>query len=834
MATGSTLPLFTARFAVHRVWLFLLLLALPLPAQTADDQDPLPAAQASLERLESTFAASQDNTTSIRKLLALKEDNATVTATALDCAKQAEPELARLNSELAILAPTVPAAAPSKSASASPGTTSPAAPLAPAIAKQLNDVQTQKTSLEGRITACKLLLLRSNRLNSNLTDYLHGLEARQLLIRGPSLIDVLQENLDAGDQWLALGSQLANPTSGWSAARLVKLSGAATAGLLCFLLGLFLPRHLRKLTPKFTEKNVSTGLVQAVIASAVSYAPIVLALTGVTLYAQFFTSADTELPVLVSLLYALLAFFVLSAGIRALLNPCPPATRYLSLPETIAIPLSRHSHVLAMVLMLRWVAQQLHAENLLDDSMYTLTRHLVSVAWVLNVVWALWLLRRLDGWRDKWALIGVVCLALFGGLVALWIGYINLGTLVISGVTFTLLLVGLTLVTIQLFSDLFDGLDAGRYHWQQALRKSIGLKTGDYVPGLGWLRLVVNLMLLLTASQLLLLVWDANESITGDLLRYFTQGFQVAGVTIVPAQLLWAILIFVMLLALTGWLKGRLNSVWLVKTHMEPSARDALVTTFGYVSIGVAIIVALSVAGINLASLAIIAGALSVGIGFGLQNIVNNFVSGIIMLVERPVRNGDWIVVGNTEGYVQRINIRTTTIRTFDRADVIVPNSDLISGQVINWTLGNTLGRAKVKIGVAYGCDVETVMATLLEVAKKHPAVITGNSHIPDPYVLFLDFGDSSLDFELRAIIRDVNYLLNVVSDLNRAINAEFNRLGIEIPFPQSDVHFRNPLQVQGNSDKTAETHERANAPQEPKNTGAQGPLDMPDASDND
>jgi small-conductance mechanosensitive channel len=179
---------------------------------------------------------------------------------------------------------------------------------------------------------------------------------------------------------------------------------------------------------------------------------------------------------------------------------------------------------------------------------------------------------------------------------------------------------------------------------------------------------------------------------------------------------------------------------------------------------------------------------------------VNNFVSGIIMLVERPVRNGDWIVVGDTEGFVEQISIRTTTIRTFDRADVIVPNSDLISGQVTNWTLGNTYGRAKLQIGVAYGSDVELVIETLLEIAKKHPSVISGNAQLPDPYVLFLDFGDSSLDFELRAIIRDVNYRLHVISDLNRAINAAFNNLGIEIPFPQRDLNFRGPLQVQDSS----------------------------------
>jgi potassium efflux system protein len=346
------------------------------------------------------------------------------------------------------------------------------------------------------------------------------------------------------------------------------------------------------------------------------------------------------------------------------------------------------------------------------------------------------------------------------------------------------------------------------------VRRSIGLKGEEYVPGLGWLRLVVNLALWTSAALLVLRVWDPDEEITTDILGYFSEGFQVAGLTIVPTQLLWAILVFAVFLTLTGWLKGRLNTKWLVKTRMEPSAREALVTTFGYVGVAIAIMVALSIAGINFASLAIIAGALSVGVGFGLQNIVNNFVSGIIMLVERPVRTGDWIVVGDTEGYVQRISIRTTIIRTFDRADVIVPNSDLISGQVTNWTLGNTWGRLRISIGVAYGSDVETVIETLLEVANNNADVIKGNPQLPDPCALFLDFGDSSLDFELRVIIRDVNQRRRVTSDINRAINAAFNKQGIEIPFPQRDVNFRGPLQIERDSRVPPEAPDGGELPQ--------------------
>jgi len=440
---------------------------------------------------------------------------------------------------------------------------------------------------------------------------------------------------------------------------------------------------------------------------------------------------------------------------------------------------------------------ELHASGLLDDTMYLLTRQVVGWVWLLNVIWVVWLLRKLDGWQKKSTFLLLICVSLSSGGIAAGFGYVNLGTLIVVGITYSLGLLGLALVVTQFFSDVFDGLDQGRYGWQKAVRRAIGLKDQGDIPGLGWLRLLVNLVLWIGTALVLLHVWNTDEDITADIMVYFTQGFQVAGLTIVPLHLLLAILVLALMLTLTGWIKGRLNSKWLVKAHMEPNAQQALVTSFGYVATAVAILVALAFAGISLTHLTIVAGALSVGIGFGLQNIVNNFVSGIIMLVERPVRHGDWIVVGDTEGLVERISIRTTTIRTFDRADVIVPNSDMISSQVTNWTLGNTWGRIKIPIGVGYSSDVETVIASLLEIANNHPDVVKGNPQMADPYVLFLEFGDSSLNFELRAYITNINRCMHVTSDLNRAINTEFNKKGIEIPFPQRDVHFRNVIQVE-------------------------------------
>jgi len=799
--------LFMCRLVCRQFWALLLLgLLIPVQAAEAVKPDALPQAQATLERLEEQLTAPQ--TATAQELKTLRKEIAAVRSSAQDCLQQAEPEIEILDSELAILQPAKLKDKQKKTVEETQPAEQPEAPVSPAITRQLQGLLSSKASLEGRIAICKLMLLKSNYLESNLDDYLGSLQTRQLLARGPTLVSLLQGNLDERKRWLDFTSQLAATSTDWDAIRPIHLTVAAAVGLLGFILGRIVPRRLRARAArmKVGEEEVFAGLVQAVMACGASYAPILLALGGIVTYLTLIPRAGVDLPPVLTMMYGLLAYIAIAAGIRTLLNPCPPATHYLPLPEAVAIPLSRRSRVLALIVLFRWIMLELHADGLLDETMYALTRQIVGWVFILNVIWVVWLVRRLEGWRDKWALLLLISLALFGGGVAGGIGYIDLGALVVVGIAYTLVLLGLALVVSQLFSDLFDGLDEGRYRWQKAVRRSIGLKDGDYVPGLGWLRLVINLALSISAALLVLRVWDPDEEITADIPGYFMEGFQVAGLTIVPTQLLWAILVFAVLLTLAGWLKGRLNSKWLVKTRMEPSAREALVTTFGYVGVAIAIMVALSIAGINFASLAIIAGALSVGIGFGLQNIVNNFVSGIIMLVERPVRTGDWIAVGNTEGYVQRISIRTTIIRTFDRADVIVPNSDLISGQVTNWTLGNTWGRIKIQIGVAYGSDIETVIETLLEVANNNADVIKGNPQLPDPYALFLDFGDSSLDFELCAIIHDINRRRYVTSDINRAINAAFNKQGIEIPFPQRDVHFRGPLQIERDSGLPPET----------------------------
>jgi small-conductance mechanosensitive channel len=215
---------------------------------------------------------------------------------------------------------------------------------------------------------------------------------------------------------------------------------------------------------------------------------------------------------------------------------------------------------------------------------------------------------------------------------------------------------------------------------------------------------------------------------------------------------------------------------------------NAITTGLHYIILVAAFILAVAATGADLGKFAILAGAFGVGIGFGLQNVVNNFISGLILIVERPVMPGDTIEFGDRIGDVKRIGLRSSTIRTWSGAEVIVPNGNLISSEVINWTLSDRQRRLDVPVGVAYGSPVKQVMEILSNVASQHPDVMDS----PTPRVLFMNFGDSSLDFELRCWTVNFELFRRIRSDLIVGIEAALNEAGIVIPFPQRDLHIKS------------------------------------------
>ena len=223
--------------------------------------------------------------------------------------------------------------------------------------------------------------------------------------------------------------------------------------------------------------------------------------------------------------------------------------------------------------------------------------------------------------------------------------------------------------------------------------------------------------------------------------------------------------------------------------QVEPAPRYVIVRFTQYLVWLVGIFIALELLNIDLTALTVVAGALGIGIGFGLQNVVNNLVSGVVLLLEQPVRYKDRITVENIEGQVENINFRATTIITNDNISIIVPNSQFINETVINWSHGDPRIRVHVPVGVAYGSDVELVTETLLAVARAADGVLER----PAPEVRFIEFGDSSLDFELLVWSDEPPNYHRLRSQLNYAIDAAFRNEGIEIPFPQRDLHLKAP-----------------------------------------
>lgn len=301
------------------------------------------------------------------------------------------------------------------------------------------------------------------------------------------------------------------------------------------------------------------------------------------------------------------------------------------------------------------------------------------------------------------------------------------------------------------------------------------------------LKITLKLIIILVSIYLIGKCWGFATDFIDTVYVKLLYGFTLANITIYPTRAIFGVIVFCFLYLVFRAISTAVSGHQQFENEEETQVAIASILT--YVGFSIAVIAGLLVAGFNFTGLAIIAGALSVGIGLGLQSIVNNFVSGLILLIEKPIRPGDRISIDGVEGFVKKIRVRSTQIITPIHEDIIIPNSDLITRRVVNYMLTDSYWRVNCEVGVAYGSDLNLVKEILLEVANKHDDVVKSTRY--KPIVLFTTFADSALIFQLWCMIKDVNKKWSVKSELNFAIEEAFRKNNISIAFPQRDIHIK-------------------------------------------
>ncbi len=370
------------------------------------------------------------------------------------------------------------------------------------------------------------------------------------------------------------------------------------------------------------------------------------------------------------------------------------------------------------------------------------------------------------------------------GLAVWLLGYQNLAFFTLTRIVMLSMLVTVVWITRDTFQSLLLDIDR-RFNQPDDDRKD---ETEATTLGF-WGGVVADALLVLGVVPVALFIFGQSPSEIRGIMSDAFDGFNVGGLRISLSDIFGGGFAFASVLVFTRFVQVLLDRRLFSGARADLGFRNSLRTLTGYIGVVLAIISTITIIGLDLSNLAIVAGALSVGIGFGLQSIVNNFVSGLILLFERPIKVGDWIVASSGEGIVKRINIRSTEIETFENASIIVPNSELVSSSVQNWTLKDKRRRISINVGVHYKSDPSQVRDVLLDVARKARFVAT----YPPPFVLFNGFGDSSLDFELRVHISHIDHRFLVQNEVRFGIFAAFEEAGIEIPYPQRDLHIKGP-----------------------------------------
>lgn len=656
----------------------------------------------------------------------------------------------------------------------------------------------RQAELEGNISQAQLTIVRAQNLIGALGVHEQGQRTAFILKRLPAPLKPMvwvegwQQMLSAVDDTLAAPQQWWRVIAAQGMQGVVLIGGSALIALALFFgwrLHLFLRRRWGP-KPAIEEPSHARRILAA---GAMAVSDILLPCIFLLGLWKIVETVPVKEDFFTQLLGGgaknLVVFLLVSGLARATLSPHLPNWRVIPVTPQGAQQIANKVTLLAiMVAIFNMIYLMGTKEGPIAADAFTACNTFLRDL-VIGTI-ALSLLR-----RDYWAapdarlagimgfvrrlLIFVACASPLLSLA----GYAYLSESVLIAVTATLVVVGIAWL---LRSVMLESL--------ALLLGSEVTDEGATAPGASsafrlsfWARLLVETVLWLPAFYLLLIFYGLSPSLLNLIIDRAVSGIQVGQVTLSLGEIVLALVVLVAGLFIVGRVKRWLSDQVLPTTRFDIGLQNSVAAGFGYIASLIVITLAVVTLGVDLSSVAIIAGALSVGVGFGLKTIVENFVAGILILIERPIKVGDWIVVGGTEGTVKRISVRSTEVETFDNASVIFPNSELIANAVVNWTLRDRVVRIVISMRVVPGSDTKLVRDLLLDCARQQRRICSE----PVPTVLFKKFVDIGLEFELRCFVIDTSYVNQVTSDLNFAIDAAFRAHGIDIAHTASVVRPR-------------------------------------------
>ncbi|WP_319774554.1 DUF3772 domain-containing protein [Breoghania sp.] len=710
-----------------------------------------------------------------------------------------------------------------------------------AVAAQLEEQRAQLSAINGLLKQVQVIQLRADEVLTRIVQYRRDQLTRRLFTPTPSVLDpnfwsrVVE---DLGPLISSAGRLVSNwfraiyAISGAWAVMLVVMALVGTYGLIWPLRRLLLDRAARDpdVTPAPMHRSTA-ALAITILATVVPAAAMVILFRGL----EAFNLAPDQVGRVLGAIFRGAVFASFVQGLAwALIAPSRPNWRLLPISDDAAGRLMQLATAAGITFAMSLIFNDVLDVLTAPVDLILALQSVIAIILGFIIIAALKAIagsgqaeaETIDGGGlspiARW-LMPVFWLGALITLFAPVIGYMQVSSFVAQQIIWSVSVFGITHLLLVVVDDVALAMFRADSRLGRALRETLAFGPGTIEQIGVLLSGVLRILLIVGAVISLLAPWGFSTGDVTSLVRQVIFGFEIGSFHFSLSEVVLALVIFVVGLTVTRALQRWLEMSYLPHTRLDVGLKSSIRTGVGYVGVIVAGMIAFTFMGLSLQNVAIVAGALSVGIGFGLQSIVNNFVSGLILLAERPIKVGDWIVVGEAQGYVRRINVRATEIETFDRQTVIVPNSDLISGVVKNWMHDDTSGRIILGVGVSYDTDPELVRDILMEVARENSQLLA----YPAPVVYFMEFGASSLDFELRAYLAQIDYALSVKSDMRFEIMRRFRDAGIEIPFPQRDLNIRDMDRLEAalrGREETSRNLQPTTTASEPTHTGPHEP----------